>query len=754
MNRAELERRARLWQRHHRLRVTWLSLAAGLAAASVPLRADRWIALAVGIVVAAAALVLLRRRIPPVTAETVAAHLNRACPPLEESAALWLHDPDTLPLVERLQLRRIDAAWSALPDRATVGCPRVSALRPAAGVCVAALALLAVVTFWPRLPASAVAVAPVAPSLPSAPVAPRAAPILRAAALEITPPAYLGSGPRRIDGLDADVAEGSGVTWDLAFTGDVAGVALAFAQGPGTVDAEPAGAGRFRARVTVADTQLYQLAITLSDGRRVRWPDVHAIKAIRDQPPRLTWQEPTASRTVLDPARDEPRVSVRVVATDDHGIADVTLLATVAKGSGEGVKFRDQVIPLAREGAAGTPGDSFGQTLDLAALGLEPGDELYFHAVATDRRTPEPNRTRSETRFVVWRGPETSAPPPGAAIAGVNRLPAYFRSQRQLIIDTERLVAEQPGLSAETFRARSDDIGVDQKLLRLRYGEFLGEEFEPASSGAPREAQGMALAGALRSPSRDARDALQRAAAVERAVEAQHAHPTTPSAENRTPTVEELMAPFVHVHDNPEAATLFDTHVKTALRAVLAAMWEAEGFLRTGRPADALPAENRALELLKALQQADRIYAARIGYEPAPLKVDERRLRGELDRIPRRAVVANPAPQASADAAALTEAISTLGATTPATVPPDLTAQVEARLVAAAQERPETYVTALELWRRPDVAVDPAQRETLLRALWSLAPPGPESPHRPVAAVPTLNRDYLDALDSRGGVAR
>lgn len=264
----------------------------------------------------------------------------------------------------------------------------------------------------------------------------------------------------------------------------------------------------------------------------------------------------------------------------------------------------------------------------------------------------------------------------------------------------------------------------------------------------------MALAGALRSPSRDARDALQRAAAVERAVEAQHAHPTTPSAENRTPTVEELMAPFVHVHDNPEAATLFDTHVKTALRAVLAAMWEAEGFLRTGRPADALPAENRALELLKALQQADRIYAARIGYEPAPLKVDERRLRGELDRIPRRAVVANPAPQASADAAALTEAISTLGATTPAPVPPDLTAQVEARLVAAAQERPETYVTALELWRRPDVAVDPAQRETLLRALWSLAPPGPESPHRPVAAVPTLNRDYLDALDSRGGVAR
>lgn len=751
MNRAELERRARLWQRHHGVRVTWLSLAAGLAAATVAVRPAPWVALGLGMLTAAAARIVLRRRVPPVTAETVAAHLNRACPTLEESATLWLRDSDTLPLVERLQLRRLDAAWSAIPDRDTLGCPRVRALRPAAGACVAALALLAVVTFWPRLPAVAVAVAPAAPSLPSAPIAPRAAPTLRAAALEIIPPAYLGASPRRIEALDADVPEGSIVIWDLAFNGDMAGVALAFAQTPGSVIAEPAGAGRFRARITLADTQLYQLSITLSDGRRVLWPDVHALKVIRDQPPRLSWQEPTLSRTVLDPARDEPRVTVRVASTDDHGIADVTLVATVAKGSGEGVKFRDQIIPLAREEAAGLPADSFGRTIDLAALGLEPGDELYFHAIATDRRSPEPNRTRSETRFIVWRGPETTAPTPGVAIADVNRLPAYFRSQRQLIIDTERLVAEQPGVSEETFRTRSDEIGVDQKLLRLRYGEFLGEEFEPASSGAPREAQGMALAGALRSP---ARDALQRAAAVERAVEAQHAHPTTPNPEGRTPTVEELMAPFVHVHDNAEAATLFDTHVKAALRAVLAAMWEAEGFLRTGRPADALPAENRALELLKALQQADRVYAARIGYEPAPLKIDERRLRGELDRIPRRAVIATPAPETSANAAALTAAVSMLGATRPAPLPADLTAQIESRLVAAAQERPETFVTALELWRRPGAVADPAQREPLLRALWSLAPPAPELPRRPATSVPALNRDYADALDARVGVVR
>ena len=34
----------------------------------------------------------------------------------------------------------------------------------------------------------------------------------------------------------------------------------------------------------------------------------------------------------------------------------------------------------------------FRRTLDLGALGLEAGDELYFHALVTDRRMPVPNQ--------------------------------------------------------------------------------------------------------------------------------------------------------------------------------------------------------------------------------------------------------------------------------------------------------------------------------------------------------------------------
>ena len=96
-------------------------------------------------------------------------------------------------------------------------------------------------------------------------------------------------------------------------------------------------------------------------------------------------------------------------AGDDYGLADAHLVATVAKGSGEAVKFREQVIPFDGDNEdEPSPGSSitrrFTKTLDLAALGLEPGDELYFYVEARDNRQPTPNHTRSETRFLVLQG--------------------------------------------------------------------------------------------------------------------------------------------------------------------------------------------------------------------------------------------------------------------------------------------------------------------------------------------------------------
>src|SRR5690606_23050318 len=64
-------------------------------------------------------------------------------------------------------------------------------------------------------------------------------------------------------------------------------------------------------------------------------------------------------------------------------------------------------------------------------------------------------------------------------------LPAYFRSQRQIIIDAEALIAQRRSLDAERFVLRADAIGVDQRILRLRYGQFLGEESEGQPEAPP-----------------------------------------------------------------------------------------------------------------------------------------------------------------------------------------------------------------------------------------------------------------------------
>ena len=57
--------------------------------------------------------------------------------------------------------------------------------------------------------------------------------------------------------------------------------------------------------------------------------------------------------------------------------------------------------------------------------------------------------------------------------------------EQQIIIDAEALLAQKRRLDAAAFLKRSDELGVDQRLLRLRYGQFVGMEAEetPKASG-------------------------------------------------------------------------------------------------------------------------------------------------------------------------------------------------------------------------------------------------------------------------------
>ncbi len=522
------------------------------------------------------------RRRPRVDAELVARHLDRAYPALEESSTLLLAPEGALSAVERIQRSRAEKAFNALPGRIIL--PR----RP-----LRILWGLAAVTFFFSCNRFAAENSPLVP--PIADHARRALlppPRLERLTITITPPAYLGERSTRESG-DIEAPEGARLSFE-AEVADADSSWLVTTDGDSLLLSGPLG--------RLAERSLLYQVVMVRDSFRVR-SDWHRITVLPDRAPLLTVVRPE-ERTVL-PSTPPWRVPVEILASDDHGIAEVRLLATITTGSGEGVKFREDTIQFVSRRSRST-GLTLGAELDLAALGMGPGDELYVVAQAFDGRRPQPNEGRSPTFFIsiTDTAEVTEGELDGLAI---DRMPDYFRSQRQIIIDTEKLLAERSRLSEAEFRRRSNDIGIDQQLLRLRYSEVAGGEEE----GAPADPMG------------------GREHAAAEPVDPNQAAVADPNARAQA----DLTAGQAHSHDIVENVTLLAKSTKELLQLALGQMWQAELQLRTYRPDSALPFEQRSLEYLEAVRQSARSYVKRVGLEPPPLEPDRKRLTGDLAGI-------------------------------------------------------------------------------------------------------------------------
>jgi hypothetical protein len=714
----------------------------------------------------------------------LARYLDRTHPAFEESSALWLRPPESLTLLERLQLKRLNAAVRGItPDTAPTlfGAPPRRYFRTAGwwvlgGVLAVCLATPVAVQRG-RLPA-APGVAPVRIARRAAAAVASPAPawpkIVRGELL-IVPPAYTGRAARRVEDLNAEVEEGSAVTWQLTLDRPVREARLVFGEAGADalpLHSVPGAAARLEGTRVVSDAGLYHLSATLPDGAAWSPPELFSLKLIRDRPPTVRILQPLLPRTVLDSAAKP--FTVEILAADDYGLADAHLVATVAKGEGEAVKFREQSIAFdSNEPAVSAPGVAPGarrlvKTLDLAALGLAAGDELYFYVEARDNRQPVANLTRSETRFVTIKGPAETPPAGGLGVAGVNLVPQYFRSERQLIIDTEKLIADQPALPVEEFRRRGNDLGIDQQLLRLRYGQFEGEDYEPGSVSDHKEIQldPLVAAPVERTGPQAAASITQRFMQehVEQdrdGVNPQHETGLRP-APDRPLSAAQVRAPFVDEHDSQEKATFFDHQTKGTLHDALADMWQAEGFLRTNRPQEALAPEHRALDILKDLQQSDRAYVQHVGFDSPPLKIAERRLQGDVASVPPRADLP-PEPPPNADS--LADVRTALGAVswnqpsaalTPAQT--EALRHVEPTLTAAATAHPETFLEGLRALRRIlDGRAGDRQDDLtpLEQAMFHLLQPTGDLPRRSVDPAPSLDNAYFRALSpaTLGGTA-
>lgn len=610
-----------------RRRTLLIALSAGLPLAlAVGVLATRMFGFDAGYITTTAALLVAvgvavwrARRLDP---RWLVARLNDH-PRFEDSADLLFATAPTLNPLQQRQRRHIEQRLQSNPPDLRPAWPWRRLL-----LCLLAAALIAgAALLWPRATATAPVVAG---GSATETAATDSTPALRGSWLQITPPAYSGQAATAGDKLDARALQGSRLQWRLQFAPQPQQVWLQFHDGR-RVTLQRDG-DYWRASEVLQRAGLYRIQTEPAMAAAGR---AYRLDVVIDRPPQVKVIEP--AQTLNQAAPRQRTWQLRFEATDDFGVNNAaTLGITTAKGSGENITFQQRQLTLTGSGPA--TARRFAYSADLAALGLEPGDEVVARLSVRDNRSPQPQEARSAS--LILRLPseqQVQASDLEGAIKKV--MPAYFRSQRQIIIDAEALLKQRGNLDADTFIKRSDAIGVDQRILRLRYGQFLGEEAEGGAKAPP--------TGDL--PTGDAASSEGHADHANHAEDDGHGHDHGGTAES-TPvfgSATDVLSEYGHTHDHAEAATLLDPQTRAILKSALDQMWQSEGHLRQGHPDQALPYAYKALAFIKQVQQAERIYLARVGSELPPIDM-ARRMTGKRDGLGNRSVqlAARPAGDA------------------------------------------------------------------------------------------------------------
>jgi hypothetical protein len=450
-------------------------------------------------------------------------------------------------------------------------------------------------------------------------------PILQSAQVRIQAPAYTGLASKTESNLNIKALKGSFLTWDLSFQNEQ-GLDVFLVNSMGEklpFQANPSG---FQLREQLTGSGIYSIQAFRQD-ENVFQSEFYTLEAAEDLSPVIVPEEKETYKFFFP--GNNPKISLKAQISDDFAVQEVVIVATLVRGRGENVKFRETLFPV--ENRPFKQKNS-GLTIDLSGMDFKPGDELYYYWSARDNRAPEANFSRSDTYFIKYFDESDESEEAFAGMA-INVLPDYFRSQRQIIIDTEKLIAERKKKSEKDFNFTSNEIGYDQKLLRLRYGQYLGEEFESAAGGGSSEAkEGDLLSGYMHLHDQEGEHD------PDFKVEAKEEHDHDEGHEHGEETsagggIENLLADYMHAHDSEEMNTYFEKSTRGALKSALEQMWQAELYMRLFEPEKSLPFQYKALELLKTVQQKSRVYIKRTGYDPPPIKADEIRLRGKLEQL-------------------------------------------------------------------------------------------------------------------------
>jgi len=519
----------------------------------------------------------LRSGILNLSLKEVARTLNKSYPQLEESTDLFLKTENSLNILEKLQIKRIEPVLNSLEAPALI----YHRLKVSTIIFIISLIISLILSRFDLLNRNEIdEISGKISYLPE--LKETLLPGIESVKLRISPPAYTRTPPRTQNQFSARPEENSVLSWEIETDQPVKSIEFIFNDTQNirlrSLNNEKT---KWGINKRIDSSGFYQLKM---DGEL---SELYKLETIKDQAAVIRIISP-AQYTSIDIG--EPKNTLlNVQINDDYGIEDAFISATISRGKGEGVQFKEQKINL----AASFGGDKqyqFKKILNLEAMGMVPGDELYFFINAKDSRK---QLSRSDVYLVTIQDTAQLMSMDGM-LSGVNLVPEYFRSQRQIIIDTEKLIKEKKQNSEKEFKNRSNDLGVDQKLLRMRYGKFLGEETD------------------------------------EEIGEEHEEHAENEAADFGN--AEKMLEGYSHKHDIAEDATFFEPELKAQLKATLAEMWSAELRLRTYKPEEALPFEYKALRLLKDLQQKSRVYVAKTAFKAPQIKA-EKRLSGELDKI-------------------------------------------------------------------------------------------------------------------------
>ena len=524
--------------------------------------------------------------------------LDTRRPDMEDSAALLFQATSELAPLQRLQQARLA---KRLDHADPTGLAADWRGRTMGAMWAAAAIGIALLLLWPQAGNAPPTLSPSSEGISAAPGLPR----LTSQNLRIIAPAYTGSGVRDSASLDARVPVGSRIEWTLHFTPQAVAPRIIMLGGA-AVTLRRDGDNWIASRTADASF-LYR--VDAASGRGPP-PPLHRIDVIPDNPPQVKAIAPASSLTMVNPGQKS--WAPVFVATDDHGVApDARLRITLAIGEGENVTFSEREIPVSGSGPARER--RFAPSLNFGTLGFAAGGDMVVQLIVRDNRSPIAQEARSPSLILRWPSPKE--PESSGLQRMVNTtLPAYFRSQRQIIIDAEALIKQKRQFSADRYVAKSSSIGGDQQILRGRYSQFLGGEEE----GEPE------------APTADGHSA-----------DDGHDHggpPKAPSAGFGAP--EDVLADFGHPHDDSPASSL-DPETRDILKQAVDQMWQSETQLKQGRPDLALPFAYKALRFIKEVQQATRIFLSRVGPELPPIDMT-RRMTGKREGLESRTLAVAP----------------------------------------------------------------------------------------------------------------